>query len=220
MKRIILLTSVSLSVLFSQAQITKGSFFLGGNIGAGSQRSTYTSPNYQPYDTRTTTINLNPSFGIAIKDNTVAGISLGFGHTFYNFKDSLNSQDQKNNTYGGGFYLRKYLPLGKGFYLFGEGDALYSYSNSVNSPDGNSRTITKNSSAGIYFYPGVSYTVSKHFQLEIGLNNLVSINYSNYLYEYSYQSQVTSTKSNGLSFSTNFNTSAPFNVGFRIVLGK
>lgn len=114
--------------------------------------------------------------------------------------------------------MRKYLPLGKGFYLFGESLIFFSEAkseplNSSGSPIQNNYTAT-----GLNFYPGISYAVNRKIHLEIAMNSLVSIGYS---------SQKTTVSGNGSaetikSFNMNVNAN-PLNqptIGFKFLLAK
>src|SRR4051812_14967137 len=103
----------------TDAQIKKGSLLLGGDISFSKNKGSY---DYQPsYDYSTKGLTLNPSLGVAIKENTIVGAGLSYGKTW--FQSSNSNSDRKSDGKGAQLYIRKYMPLGKGFYLFGQSGA-------------------------------------------------------------------------------------------------
>lgn len=213
-KMLLLTTALSGATFLCHAQITKGSVLLGGGISAG--RGTSESGTVEG---KFRSVGFYPTFGVAVKDNAVAGLRL----SYYYAKSSQSNPDlsQKSNGYSAGLFYRKYLPLSKAFYLFGEGAAYYASSETRNdySPFGSDSRQTQRV-IGVSFYPGVAYVVSKRFHLEVGLNNLLSLDYSRSTNENLSPGQSTISKNSGINFSTNLSTAAPLTVGFRFVLGK
>ena len=215
MKKTLLFTVTLLSAtLFGQAQITKGSVLLGGGISAGRSHSETGT-----VESKSTSLSFSPTIGVAVKNNVVAGLRLSYFHS--NASQENPALSQKANGYSAGVFYRKYLNLSKAFYLFGEAAAYYSFNkaDSRYAPLGadtrqTSRTI------GVNLYPGVAYVVSKRFHLEVGLNNLVSLDYTRNKNETLPPGSSNVSKSSGLGFSTNLSTAAPLTVGFRVVLGK
>lgn len=220
MKKILLLTiTLSSAVLFTHAQISKGSVLLGGGLYFNtSKQSTSNYNNSQSSETKSTGISLSPSFGIALKENTIYGINFEFGHTFY--ASTPDQKSPKSNSYSGGIFLRRYVTLGKGFYLFGQANAYYSKDKQSTVYDSLTSQRLLYRSAGLSLYPGIAYKVSRIMLLEIGLNNLASIYYSN-----NEQSQKNNGIENryinkGLSFNSNLNSSGIINVGFRFAINR
>src|SRR5215213_1376453 len=118
MKKSILLLSLSFYFFSSvNAQITKGSIFLGGDIGASTQKSESMS-----VLNKQSGFSISPVVGKAIRENLVFGIELSYAFS----KTQYTDQEQKINSYGSGIFLRKYKPIGKsGFYIFLHGRAAY-----------------------------------------------------------------------------------------------
>ncbi len=220
MKKVLLLTITLFAIiLFASAQINKGSVLLGGGISLGKGKSTYetagvpNNSNGSQYG-----VSIFPSVGLAIKPNTIVGINFNYGHS--QNKDDNTSNKQEYNNFSAGAFLRRYLPLGKNFYLFGETGL--GFSQSKNTYLGTYNQTNKNTGISLSLYPGVSYAVSKGFQLEVAINNLVSLSYNN-----QDQSNLTSngtvtnsTNNKSISFTTNASTSAPLLVGFRFFISK
>jgi hypothetical protein len=132
------------------------------------------------------------------------------------FGDNINTL--RSNTTQGGIFHRRYLPLGKGFYIFGEGAINYSVQkNTFQAPNPNYQVIQQ-SNTSLYLYPGITYAVGERFFLEASINNLLSAGYSSNKEAYNDGTVTGSRKTNGFSFSSNVGNSAPLSVGFRFLL--
>lgn len=208
----LLLTSMLFATVVS-AQIKKGSVLLGGSLGS----SHYQYENSNNTEGENKGLSLYPSIGMFVKDHLALGVNTGFGRAVS--KD--NNNDQKSTSYSLGVYTRRYLTLGKGFYLFGEANAGYYRSTQKRTTPQTPYAVSEQHSyTGIGFYPGVVYAVNRFFQLEASLNGLAGLDYST--------SKVTTTsngvnsysKNSGVSFNTNASNSNPLSVGFRFVFGK
>src|SRR3982751_2087954 len=112
MRKYILSISISIFTLATQAQITKGTFVLGGNLGINRRDYTYGNNENTGHG-----FSFSPAIGIATSENKVSGIYLNYWH---NESNSSGDASSEGNTYGGGVFIRKYKSLGKAFYLFGE----------------------------------------------------------------------------------------------------
>lgn len=215
MKKIAFLTCASLCLLSltSSAQIAKGSVLLGGGISGGKNKS---ENNNQ--ESQYSSFSFYPAIGLAVKENTVVGLRLSYYHS--KSESDNNPYKQEENGYSAGIFYRKYMPLGRKFYLFGEGAAYYSHRDqNYIYPD--SKSIQEANSVGVNFYPGVAFAVNKRIHLEVGLNNLVDLSYNRSETKYTSLGNTTTTsKSSGFGFSTNVSTASPLTVGFRFVLGK
>ncbi len=78
MKKVILaFLSIAVCALFASAQIIKGSALLGGGLNFGSNKSE--APNGS--ESKQTTYAVNLSAGSAVKENTIVGGSLNYGHS-------------------------------------------------------------------------------------------------------------------------------------------
>lgn len=190
----------------SYAQISKGTILLGGNV------------NFSGYDISGTPENNNnffyiqPSLGFTVNENRIVGFSLAYSHGKQN---SGSTQTSETDGYGAGLFYRRYLTLGKGFYFYGQAGA--SYFGNKTDQTGGSFTNQKISTVDLNLYPGVAYRVSKHFLLEVGMNNLFSLYYSTTKQEYSIPP---SFKSSQWGFTINANPNSNLSLGFRILLGK
>jgi hypothetical protein len=208
MRKIFFFSSVfAFLTITLQAQINKGSVLLGGNIGFSTNKAKDTSlKNNSTY--------LSPVVGIAVKENLIVGINFSYGHS----KNNLNApaSEAEYKSYGAGVFVRKYVPLGKGFYLFGETSLNYQdYSDTYTNPY--QKVELKGQNMSINLYPGVSYAISKMLQLEFGLPQLVTVGYSK---TQNIVNDATTQKTSGANFNASASSFTNVVLGFRIFLPK
>lgn len=166
------ITLALFSMLFifcaAQAQINKGSVLVGGSVGVISEKSDAQ---------KNTQVNISPSLGVALRQNLIGGVFLNYGSVKNN---GAIYSPSRQHSYGGGVFLRKYNPLGRGFYFFWEPRIgyYYAYSKSpINGPISTDFDITKTNSVYLGLGAGVSYAISKKFQLELSLPQVVNASY-------------------------------------------
>jgi hypothetical protein len=208
-------TSFLLSVLFfftaASAQINKGSVLLGGSLFAGSQ--TLEGNNSS---NKSNGFSFSPSIAVLVRNNLAVGINAGFGK--YTTKDtSLNNE---TNSFNAGAFVRRYIPLGKSFYLTGDLSLGFGRSKQEQVIGPAQSYGTKQTSVNLNLYPGIAYAVSKHFHLEASLNGIANIGFSKT--ESTSTSFGVSARSTikGFNFSSNASNSIPLNIGFRFLIGK
>lgn len=173
MKAIFLSTlALSLSLL-SRAQIKKGDILLGGNLGFSSASPEPNDGTNAFNNAKNTFFNIRPTIGKAIKDNLVLGINLLYS---YNRSTYAGANYYKMTGYGAGVFLRRYIPLGKGFYFFlqEEANASFYRQNNGNTTPGFKANETNLS---LSFYPGVAYAIDRHWQIETGFPQLAALSY-------------------------------------------
>jgi hypothetical protein len=191
--------------LFSQQ---KGNIFISGTIGFSKSKTK------DPFnDYKQTSFAFRPSIGKFYKSNRMMGISFNYYHSKY--MDSL-----RDHSYGAGFFLRQYQPLGKSFFLFAE-EGINGYSSKYNYPTTSpGQVISKERSINLSVYPGLAYAVNKRLQLELGLPQLLSVNYVKRIYNNKFNQPATESKYEGFSVDTGFNEYAlgylTFGVQWRI----
>jgi hypothetical protein len=167
--RLFTLLISSLLIFSALSAQQKGNILIGGTVGF------YRAKTNDFLDSsRSTTIYLAPSIGKFYRTNRMAGISLDLGKTSYKDKNA------KSSSYGGGVFLRQYQPLGKSFYLFAQEGirAQFSKSQAHYYADLSYIEKTEYQYAGLYFYPGVAYGLTKKLQLEVAFTQMVSLYYS------------------------------------------
>jgi hypothetical protein len=212
MKAILLTIAAFLSLVIStNAQISKGSVLLGGSLSLESSKTT--NVGILPETSEYNSFSFSPSIGKAIAENKIVGVGLYYGHG-----GNENSGQSKvvRNDYGGFVYYRKYLTLGKGFFLFGQstfsadaGKEKYSYDQT---PTQDVRFFSLSFSLS----PSVSYAVNKKLHLEAGLNQLVGVNYQHRKVKTLAQSPFSST-TNSFGLYSNISSTTPLTVGVRFL---
>ena len=212
MKRIVLSTLILFCIAsVANAQITKGTKLLGGNLSTSLSKSD-TEPLNRQFG-----ITINPSLGFTYKDNHVIGFTATYGHSDSRYQNTRSESD----TYGAGVFYRRYLTLGKGFYLFGQANAGYTlYDADQYSHQSFNGQKSRQHNMGISLYPGVAFAVNKRIHLELGMNNLATLNYSTNTTKTYFPGFHSEAKYSGVNFYTNANPQSDLSVGFRIALGK
>lgn len=157
------LTMFILSASYSQIQ--PGKLLLGGSVSYNSST---------PDDTHSFYSYLQA--GKVFGSNNVFGIILSRNSNVY--QNSPSTQNKNRNT-GGGVFFRKYKELGKNFYAFAEADAIYQHGKTdmyyfTNSSQ--SLAVTTDA-INLNLVPGISYGISKKFQMELAMFNLANLYY-------------------------------------------
>ena len=142
----------------TNAQITQGKYLLGGSLSY----SNYQDVQYNGSPVQKS-FSSNIRLGKVFKENTVAGVILSYSTA------NNDLATYKSNLYSAGIFYRKYKPLAKNFYFFGEADAVYDYSRNTQGKFeiGSEGTRYTTNGARISFVPGLSYTVWKKMQMEL-----------------------------------------------------
>ena len=177
MKKLFLSALAVFFVFLSQAQITKGTTFIGGGVSFGNSSSTGGDTSNYYANPRSSSFNISPSISWAVKDNLVFGVSLGYGHSKSDY-ESPKGPINKLNTYSGGIFLRKYQPVGKGFNLFLQSNLNFVYSKTTYSADQQSESTSTTWGPSLGLAPGVAYRLGRHWQAEAMLPGLASLYYN------------------------------------------
>ena len=193
-----LFTFTFLSLLISSTLIgqQKGDLLIGGSLGFNRNKV-----NDFFDSSRSTTVYVSPSIGKFYRRNRLAGINLDLSKT------SHKNKNAKSSSFGGGFYLRQYQPLGKSFYLFAE-EGLFAHFGKNQGYYINGQPYiqkTKQQNAGLYFFPGLAYGLTKKLQLEVAFTQLVSLYYAHSSSEILDYPEPNKRSGSVLSFNTGFN---------------
>jgi hypothetical protein len=211
MKKLTLLIAIALFFLSSiQAQISKGSVWLGGNIGfSNSKNETGESFKNNYYS-------ISPAIGVAIKENLILGLQFNYDRSV--FKTEFN--DQTIEHYGVDLFERKYWTIVKRFYAFGQFDLGYT-KEKQKSIYGTSKEEINGWALSLGAGPGLSFELSRRFQLETLLSDLFYLSYG--------KSKRTNTDPNGIVSETkrqsssggvNFDNASNLTIGIRFLLKK
>ena len=174
MKKILTVLACIIIVQLAQAQVQKGSLFLGGSLSIGSN-------SYKSFSTtnKNSSWSISPQVGKAIDLNKIIGMQIFIGG---NAEESSNGGTALNknvsNAYGMGIFYRQYFPLAAKWAMFGNGaiDGRYGTGETKN----NGIKTAENNGWAFFaaITPGISYKAGKCIWLEAALNNLVGVNYS------------------------------------------
>jgi opacity protein-like surface antigen len=212
---------IFLSVVFactllstSYAQINKGSTWLGSNFSYSQSKEGIE----QPVDRKIRTTSVLPAFGVAIKENLVLGI---YGNYIYERSENNGVLiDSKEKKYGGGLFVRRYVPVFNRFYIFGEGRLgynTYETKNKWNYGNVISSGKIKGWNTGVTFTPGISYGVTQNVQLEAGFVSLFSIMYANAKTTSDYYPP---SKLKSFNADLNLDRLSSFSLGVRFLINK
>jgi len=192
----IILSIIFLAILFvSQAQFQKGMRMVGvsiGNVFYNSGKSDYTYPAPTTGFTANNTsfgINLSPTYGWFVSDNTVVGASFitGYSHKKTFYEDGVNGntfrEDQVNSfNIGIGGYIRNYFGSSGKFYPFGQFGVNFgpgsSSSKGFSFSGGNKTTYTGKGSGDFFANAGVVLGLTRMLSKTTGLDFSLGYNFS------------------------------------------
>jgi len=206
-KNLLLIATAFCFVNISHAQISKGSVWLGGNLGFNTSNDYYT---------KSSAYNIYPAVGFAFKNNNVSGLELRFGGSHFESKYDTS----KSTTKGIGLWDRQYWTIIKRLYVFADFKGSYDATkDDQGSAIGNSMHST-GWIVGLSASPGISFGVTKWFYLESGFNNLFYFNYNKKNNTSIDQSGKTTYDSHSASGGINLDGESAFVVGVRFLIAK
>lgn len=179
MKKFFTIYVMLILTISATAQFQKGNKVLGFGINFQSNSNEINSAAV-PQINKSTGFNVSVELGFAKKENRLNGFFLNSGYgvskTEYPSQPTINYKNDNYNA-GAGYFTRYYKPLGKNFFVFGEGRAGFNYSqqnNKTNSSHFNPKQFGVN--AGLY--PGLAYKWNQRFLLELRFADIVTVGYS------------------------------------------
>lgn len=158
MKKVLLATLLvgSVSAAFSQANINKGDWMLGGDAGFNSQKQG---------DYKTTSFNLSPNVGYFFINNFAGGLRANVSSS----KSEYNSSDVKNTGYELAPFVRYYfLPATQKVNLFA--DASFGFGQNKYD-NGITESKTKFTNLGIKAGPAIFITPATALEIALGYNS-------------------------------------------------
>lgn len=211
---------------FANAQIIKGSVTVGGDLYLSKGDAKSERPGRSNY--AASSLGFSPSFGIAVKENVFMGARLlasSYNNSYKVAGQNTEYSNQKRQSFGGGIWTRKYFPLAKSFYFFGDaglnGSSLSEKTNdNITTPQFRS-SIEKGYYINAAFYPGVAYNIRKALFLEVALNNLVAISYQHSNKDFYDQGSFTGKETyNNYSLSSSLSNGVSLQVGVKWIFNK
>ena len=218
MKKLLTALVCIIMVQLVQAQVQKGSLFLGGSLSGGS--NSYESGSSS---NKNSNWSFSPQIGKAIDLNKIIGVQIFVGgNTEESSTGAVPLNKNVSTAYGLGVFYRQYFPLAAKWAMFANAgiDGRYSTgetkSNGIKTGENNGWVLST------AITPGISYKAGKSIWLEAALNNLLGINYSsNKLNTINENGQVIATAKQN-NFNTGINISG-FNsiaIGLRWIIQK
>jgi len=202
----------------SYAQINKGTVWIGGNFSYAKDKL---KPDQLIISGKTRTVSVLPAFGVAIKENMVLGIFGNYSNTYREEQTNSYYSKRDEKTYGGGLFVRRYVPVFKRFYLYGEGRLGYNkleYEDNWTSTSASGINKSKVWETGLTFTPGIAYGITRSILLEAGAAALFDARYRSTETTYSPYTQPNSVKS--FTARVNLENAASFFVGIRFLINK
>ena len=179
MQKIFTLCLLVFLSLSANAQFKKGDKVLGA--GLNFQSSTHENNFFTlPQTNKSTNFDLSVEIGMAKKENRLIGffISAGYGVNKQEYPTQPASNSKNDNFNAGvGYFSKCYKPLGKSFFVFGEGRAGLNYfqgNNNINT----SNPDTHEYGVNLGLYPGLAYKWNSRFLFELRFADFVSVGYS------------------------------------------
>ena len=214
MKNLLLIFLMSLCYIFSiKAQVKKGAVVIGGN--AGYARYELETEGNLPDKSTQKYFTVSPAVGVAIKDNLIFGADFIYGSSK---GAQTNNSGQVIKTRGAGLFVRKYLELGRRFYLFGQSKLGASY-NTQHTDNGSTSYDNKGYSITFGIYPGISYQLNTSWQFEMGINDLIFTSYShNKQIQKANGTFISESKSKSFNISTTASSLSNLVFGFRFFM--
>jgi hypothetical protein len=219
MNKLLLLSFLlTLLAFYSNAQIRKGSLYLGSSLNFNSkeQESSNTSSEIKAFY-------ISPAIGIAVKENLIAGILINYGHQKTEQLNGSNGNTIKYENIGGGFFARRYFSVANKFFLFGQGDAMYNkheFEQKFTIGGGTPFISTEGWNAQLNFTPGLSYNLFRSLHLETSFGNFLGLSYQKETRTETGFGSPLLTESKGFSLQSSLSNSNFLNVGLRFIIPK
>jgi hypothetical protein len=211
MRKLYLLVVTGIISSSVQAQITKGSVMLGGSL-----RFENMNEEQQTGINETRYFSIAPQAGVAVKDNLVAGVSFGYG----GFRNIVGNTRQTLDAVDAGVFLRRYLGLGKSFYLFGEAALEYTGSRQNSDEHSANNAVIKTRGGQLSLTPGVAYAINRKLHLEGAINSVAAVGFNR-------QTRTTNTGTSTLynqkdlfTVQTNLSAYTPLSLGMRLFFAR
>lgn len=208
MKKNLFFLSIALFFFtFTHAQISKGSIWLGGNIGYNGSKDGQTG-------TKQSLFYFSPGIGTAVKENLILGIQLDFSKSKFE-----NGGDQTGSAYGADLFLRKYWTIVKRLYVFGHFQGGYRSTKDESEYTNYHKTVNGDV-INLGVSPGLAFSINRKIQLESKFNNLFFVSYNKTKTNQIVSGTETSFDGHSFSGGINLENAYSLNLGVRFLLGK
>jgi len=108
-----------------QAQIQKGSKFIGGGLSAG--KTMYSeSPGNSTQVRQPLSLSVGPAFGVLLNDQLALGFSFQYGRSIiYSYENGSDRSKWRVNSFSPAIFIRRYIPIAEKFWFTVEGNLSY-----------------------------------------------------------------------------------------------
>lgn len=178
MKKFITLSVIVLLAFNASAQFKKGNKVLGFGLNIGQSSNNSISP-VITQSSNGFGINGSLSFAKASSETRLNGfiVNIGYGKgVSKNSNPVFTDGFSESYNAGLGYFMRKYKPLGKNFFVFGEAQAAVNYNRQI--LRGSQKLDYDQYQANIGFYPGLAYKWNDRFLLELRFADFAALSYS------------------------------------------
>jgi hypothetical protein len=172
MKKILLSVSMIMIASAAFAQLTPGTWFLGGELQFYSNtNSTTIQPNNITNSSTTTLLNISPSIGVQLCKHWEVGLEVGYSTTSTTYS-TFPSSNTTSNEFTVGPFAKYFHPFteNSSFYYQFLGSVNLGFENgsnsSIDSVTGSSPNAT-NSTVTISITPGLAWNPVKHFIFDL-----------------------------------------------------
>lgn len=216
MKRFLLAFVISIFSISAQSQIKKGSRYVGAQVS-------YLSGNYgyNTQEQRSRNATIGAYLGKFTRENQVLGIQFSYSNGKAETLDNgIVLSENLNRIMEAGVFLRKYKKLAKDFYFFGQGDIAYRGGKQTNRfTNPNSDNKVTQTGGYLALSAGLSYQVFNHFYFEVGVPNILLLQYTHSNQEVNGVTP-SNFKQNEFLFRSSLLSSSglsTFGIGFRVI---
>ena len=170
MKKItLILALLFLAFTNIKAQISKGSFSLGGSVAyekvkikSALEFNNVTSPDYS----------FVPKVGFGLSHNWMLGVLGTYDHDHVVSKGTNFTNELESEMYRGGVFARKFFPMNQKFGVFGEANLVYGSGNTSQVTNGGPMEKWKQHSYSSAIYPGIYFKPVKNIFLEATIGKI------------------------------------------------
>ncbi len=162
MKKLLLISALALSCLFANAQDgLKGTWFVGGQVGFGSDKS-YTTSSDQIVERKVNDFAVAPLVGTFISPSVAVGAALGFESGKVKI---AGVQTEKTTDIAIMPFARKYWNISGGLYFFGQAALPVSFG-STEYGSGDTKLKVNDTNIAVALAPGFDYIINDWISVE------------------------------------------------------
>ncbi|SBV98885.1 outer membrane beta-barrel protein [uncultured Dysgonomonas sp.] len=162
MKKLLLVSALALSCLFANAQDgLKGTWFVGGQVGFGSDKS-YTTSSGQALERKVNDFTVAPLVGTFVTPSVAVGAALGFESGKVKVG---GEQTEKSTDFSIMPFARKYWNITGGLYFFGQAALPLSFG-STEYGSGDNKLKVNDTNIAVALAPGFDYIINDWISVE------------------------------------------------------